>query len=487
LSRRNDATDSYVGYIHQGRYALVALLEAKEADAVSVETDDDVVLEGRETTLSQLKHSLGTPPDLRLSNVGLWKALRIWAEHELARHAAGEPASTRYCFVTVAGIANGDVLESCTMAAPRVPSVDQAICDALGAEAQRVLDARAAPRPDNGAAPHAERVGGCQAFLALSPEMRLDLVSRTTILPRSFRVTEIESRVAANLEGSARAEVRPRVAERLVEWWDGQVARALTRRRDRRIMKEEVAGRTNDLLIEYREDTLPDQFSALKPTPEDLAADRASNIARQIELVRGGGSRIDRAIVARWRARGQRERWLLEDVSRATILEQFDDRLKEAWADRHGPMSDDCVNAGEDERCTQGRRLLDWAHATAHIEVPPPRPDWRFDFYAHGMLHQFADELTIGWHPDFRARLGPPLSGAPSPGDEPDGSPIGPSDHSRMSEPGRRRRRGGENATGDTSGGTGGQDLGVSPAERTKRATRATTPRRQQPNGDTPP
>ena len=415
MSPHNDATDSYVGYIHQGRYALVALLESPEADAVSVETDDDVVLEGRDVTLSQLKHSLGTPPDLTLANVGFWKALRIWAEREVAADASSAPVATRYCFVTVADIAEGDALASAAQGVGRSPSGDQTLVDALTAEAQRVVNERAAPRPSGVAAPHVDRAAGCQAFLALSPQQRLGLVTRMTILPRSFRIIDVEARIAAKLDGIARADVRPRLAERLVEWWDGQVARALTGRRDRRIAKEEVAGRTNDLLIEYREDSLPDHFSILRPTSEELAEGRASNIARQVELVRGGGRRVDRAVVARWRARGQRERWLLEDVSRVTILEQFDDRLKEAWADRYGPMCDDCASAGEDERCEHGLRLLDWAHSGARIEVPPPRRDWPFGYYAHGMLQQFADDLEVGWHPAFRERLGPAEAAASAP------------------------------------------------------------------------
>ena len=415
MSPRNDATDSYVGYIHQGRYALVALLESPEADAVSVETDDDVVLEGRDVTLSQLKHSLGTPRDLTLANVGFWKALRIWAEREVAADASSPAITTRYCFVTVADIAEGDALAGAARGAGRSPSGDQTLVDALTAEAQRVVDERAVPRPPGVAAPHVDRAAPCEAFLALSPEQRLGLVTRMAILPRSFRVVDVEARIAAKLDGIARADVRPRVAERLVEWWDAQVARALTGRRDRRIAKEEVAGRTNDLLVEYREDSLPDHFSILRPTPEELAQGRASNIARQIELVRGGGRRIDRAVVARWRARGQRDRWLLEDVSRATILEQFDDRLREAWAERYGPMCDDCANAGEDERCEHGLRILDWAHSGAPIEVPPPRRDWQFGYYAHGMLHQFADHLEVGWHPDFRERLGPAEAAASPP------------------------------------------------------------------------
>lgn len=280
-----------------------------------------------------------------------------------------------------------------------------------------------------------------------------------TILPRSFRITDVEVRIASRLEVSARASVRPRVAERLVEWWDAEVARALTGRRDRRITKDEVAGRINDFLVEYRDDTLPDHFSALRPTPDELAAGRVSNIARQIELVRGGGRRVDRAIVARWRARGQRDRWLREDISLAPILALFDGRLQEAWADRHGPMCDDCATAGEEERCRRGLNLLEWAYSEASREVAPPRPDWQSNFYAHGMLQQFADGLQVGWHPDFRARLGqlaPELLLPATPEAEfrsvSDGA--GPT-NSTADKPELEARKAGQRAVAESSQGTG--------------------------------
>lgn len=426
VSPRNDATDSYLGFLFQGLFALLLLWDAEDGDAVSIEGDDDVVLEGEEVRLNQLKHSLGTPPDLRVTNVGFWKAVGNWVEHLVAERPdppsppQSESSSVpsrragttsdhlrtgkKCVFVTVANVAADD---------PLVGIVEGEACDvnavvaALTVEAERVGAEREAAAAAGTRIPHAERGAACAAFLRLTEAERRILVERMTILPRHFRITDVSEIVADRLSSTVVAKHRPAVAERVIEWWDRQVALALMKRRSRRIFKVELTTAVHNIISEHRDTTLPDNFSFRRPSQEEIAADRGGNIERQIELVRGGVRRADRAIIARWQARGQRGLWMARDVSLFSELTEFDDRLKEAWVNRHGPMCDDCEGLDEDGTVLEGRKLLDWAHHEAPREVPPPRPLWDRPFYAQGMLQQFADELTVGWHPEFAERLGP--------------------------------------------------------------------------------
>jgi hypothetical protein len=133
--------------------------------------------------------------------------------------------------------------------------------------------------------------------------------------------------------------------------------------------------------------------------------EQGGNIERQIKLVRGGPARVEIALVARWRARTQRGRWADSDVSVVTELDAFDERLKRAWTEQYGPMCDDCAGLPENERCSHGLGVLNWALLHAAAEIVPPRPEWRHPFYAQGMLQQFADKLEVGWHPNFEERL----------------------------------------------------------------------------------
>ena len=416
---QNDATASYLGYLFQGQYALFALWDAEEGDFVSVETDDDVVLEGSETVLAQLKHSEGTPAPVTITNVGFWKTVRIWIRHlseethqaTLTQLNAGTP---RYLFVTVGEVSDGDALRALIHGAARDAWALAEVTRELVTEATRVRDERVTARDAGRPMPHAERGVACEEFVGLASEGQHELVKRVMIVPGSFRITDVAAKVERRLRDLVRSAQRPMIAERLIERWDRQVALALMKRRSRRIAKEELTGLVNDLVLEHGPTALPNDFGSADPDPMEIAADAGGNIERQIVLVDGGAARIGSAIRDRWRARNQRERWMQDDASLVPLLKAHDDALKEAWGDVHGPMCDDCRGLTDNERRQRGLQVLDWARAEAVDAVDPPRPDSRHPFYVRGMLQQLADNLEIGWHPDYADQLGASTSGAGS-------------------------------------------------------------------------
>jgi hypothetical protein len=391
----NDATDAYLGYAFQGLYALIVLLDAGDAEAVSVESQDDVVLAGAEPRLHQLKHSVNEPRPLALKSDAWWKTIAIWVD-------SFRSTPSRYCLITVARILEHDPLEALTIPG----SHREALRDAMVTEAQRVTAKREAARSKNSTLPFQDRAAGCATFLGLSASEQIALLNRVTIQPRSFNIADVPAEVARRLQNAVATGFRALVTERLIEWWDRRVAFALLKQRSREITKHELLVHLQELISQHRATSMTDDFSMRKPDPADLAAE--TMLERQILLVNGGRSRIDRAQLARWRAREQRKKWMGEDVSLATVLQDYDDRLREAWSDRHGPMCDDCKGQSDEVQCTLGRQLLDWTHEKAHQQLPPPRPDWQQPFYMQGTYQQLADELKVGWHPHFRDRLGKP-------------------------------------------------------------------------------
>ncbi|MFY0528563.1 ABC-three component system protein [Archangium gephyra] len=389
-----DAGDSYLGYVYQGLYALMVLLEAHDdAASVCIESGDDVRLTTTaNVALHQLKHSLDSPSALSIKNDGFWKAIRNWS-------ARVNDPSVQFYFVTSARVVENDRLE--VLADPKGDR--SKLVDALLNEAQRVHNSRVEAASKNIKLPYGERAEGCEAFINLSLPARVELTRRITLHPRIGSIVDIPDRVIERLRNFIRQEHRRQVAERLIEWWDRQVALALLGKRAREMHKGELVSRLQELAAEHLESTLPNDFSMRKPGK--LEEERGGNWERQITLVNGGDSRIGRALVAKWRAREQRNRWMLHDVSLATLLKEYDDRLEEYWGDRHGPMCNDCAGGSEELACTEGLKLLDWSHLNAPNEVPPVRPEWREPFYVQGSYQQLADELRVGWHPDYERRL----------------------------------------------------------------------------------
>lgn len=392
----HQADDSYVGYVFQGQFALILLLDAKDGEAVSVETQDDVVLEGETVSLYQLKHSLKDTkqlPRLTITNTGLWKTIFIWAN-------TPDICSKKFIFVTATTIAPDSSLSFLNGANGDWEKVASDLLD----EAKRVLDeVQVAKSAGKKSIPHKNRLSGCRAYFHLTPQQRRDLVNRITIRPENFNALQVEDEVEIRLAKLVPPDMRKQIVNRLLEWGDRRITLALLGKQPRLITKKELLDKITELIAEHYDMSLPDDYSRKKPDPSEVA--KNGMMERQIELVQGGNSRIQRAKIARWRAMNQRSRWIDEDFSRAATLADFDQQLIEEWKDLFGPMRDDCEGEPEHALCEQGRILLDWSHKDAPNQIPAIVQNWTQPFLVRGSYQELANEKKVGWHPEFEKRL----------------------------------------------------------------------------------
>ncbi len=386
---QHNASDSAIGYYYQGMYALLVLLDSNDDACVSVETADDVTIEDGTTHLHQLKHSLNPSTPLTIKTDGLWKTIKVWCDH-------GQKSGDRFILATCAALTADNLLNELT-------TIGNARSDALvklfDDEAIRVREASAKPVPTGESKPYATRSPGCAAWLFLNPSQRQSLLNSMQLVPAVATAAGIPDAIAEKLKTCVVADVRLRLVERLLEWWDRQVLLSMIGKRDRRLSKAELLIQIERLIIEHSSRGLPDDVAGL--VPDDIDAEMTGVMARQIELVSGGRSRVRRAAIARWRVRTQREKWLSDDLSVAVELDRFDTGLVERWEDRFGPMQHDCSSAEDSECCQHGLQLLDWSHLDAHREVQPIRPLFTAEYLVQGTYQQLADEKRVGWHPRY--------------------------------------------------------------------------------------
>lgn len=403
------ARDAALGFYYQGLFALVVLFDALDGESVAIETGDDVALVGANPRLFQLKHSMGNPAPLSVHSDGIWKAIKIWSSYS--------NSDKHFVFVTPAELVEGDPLRT------RVPQesgmsedpnllrrhfvLDESSINllvvALEVEAQRVCDQRQTDQEKNIKLSFATRAPGCSAYLRLTSERRKDLVRRMLILPRSFNAKAVPSIIDSRLRSMITPSLRPMIIERLIERWDRRIALGLMGQRSRLIEKSELQAMICELVQEHGSGHLPNDFGSLDP--ESVDGELGTYMEKQIQLVDGQQSRVYRAARARWRARSQRERWMSDDISISTALQEYDNKLIEHWDDRYSPMRDDCADLSDEEQRQRGRELLDWAHKDAPHEVERFRENWTYHFLVQGTYQQLAEELRVGWHPRFRELL----------------------------------------------------------------------------------
>ena len=392
--KSHEATEPYIGYVFQGQFALILLLDAGDEEGVGIETADDVeLLSSSQPTLFQLKHSRGNPPTLTEKNSGLWKTLGIWIENTTLY------PKNNLVFVTCAELKEGNPLQSlCQSGSDR-----KAVLVVLENEAKNVIQEVETARLTGQRIPHTERSPACHAFMNLDSKARLDLLKRIIVKPESFNANQVMEEIAKRLDRLVKISLRQALYQRLLEWWDLQVVSALLGKRDRVLQKHELHEKFHSLMTELGTDSLTNDFSEIKPTNDELEGELGGCMERQIRVVKGGESRIHRAAIARWQARNQRDRWMRDNLAAAASLKQYDERLIDEWRGQYEPLCDDVRTTSDEEKCKAGLQLLDWTHNTAPSVVQPPKSTWSDPFLTRGSYQQLSEEMRVGWYPEFES------------------------------------------------------------------------------------
>lgn len=389
------AADAALGYLYQVRVALVWSLRRLKNDshfAVSLETLDDVTFESKGTPdeLLQTKHHQAHATNLTDASPDLWKSLRVWCD----AWASGAilPSTTLYLLTTATA---GD-----DSAASRLRSHGRDIESALSA---LLATAQTSSNKDNAAA--------YTAFLTLKPTERRRMLEAVVIVDAQPAIADVDHELRAEVFWAVERKHQDAFLERIEGWWLRRVLHQLTRiGSGDRILAAELEAQMSDLRDQFKHDALPIDDDLLDFTLDDatFVAQSESRFVRQLDLVKAGKRRVVAAVRDYYRAFEQRSRWLRDDLLLVGDLAAYERRLEEEWELIFEGMKDELgADVAEDAKQTSARQVLAWAERA----TIPIRPAVTEPFVTRGSLHMLADEVRIGWHPDFRERLARVLTG----------------------------------------------------------------------------
>ncbi|MET4700917.1 hypothetical protein ABIE65_003961 [Constrictibacter sp. MBR-5] len=390
------ADGAALGFWYQSLYALLTLVVQTTDDAaIGIEQLDDVELTADgQTLLYQLKHSISeVPPPISIKSRSVWRTIKVWIDALPSLTLA----ETTLHLVTVGGIVADDPLGVLTS----LTDDRSGLVEAMVGEAERVREARAAAKKSGKTLPYADRVDGCEAFLALSDTIRLNLLRRALVKPDSPTVSEVEEKIAVRLH-ILPADQRGPLVQRLVGWWDRQVVYSLCGKRERIITRVELQAQVSAIVADLDQGKLLPDFETVSQ-PEDYQPD--GMLARQIELVKGRRSDLEKAIREEWKAREQRARWMGSNPGMASKINDYDLVLQEHWSDRHTQLAEDCAELDDDGKCGAGLRLLRWSHNDAPTTVRPIADGWGAAYYVRGSYQVLAVNMRVGWHPEYKLLL----------------------------------------------------------------------------------
>ena len=349
---------------------------------ISIETADDVEIAGpSESDLLQLKLRA---PATTLTDAGtdLWKTIRVWSEGIAAERF--EPTRTNFVLVTTASVTPGSAI-SMLLANDRDP---------VAAVARLKNVAQLSGNQAHKAA--------YDAFLTLSEGQRQALFDSVTVLPGASDIAALEEDLRDLCAAAVRRDQVDAFLDRLEGWWFRRCLKQLSGPGSLGILAEELDSTFTDLREQFRETNLPIDWDIdlLAPQVSDFDG---NTFVHQLRLASISDRRIGFAVRDYLRAFTQRSRWSREGLLLFGELDRYERRLIEEWERVFERVLDDLGTlAAEEEKVKAAREVYAWVESSADFHI---RPDCNEPFVTRGSFHLLADDMQVGWHPDFLMRL----------------------------------------------------------------------------------
>jgi len=355
---------------------------------ISLETLDDVTFEtkgGKPEELLQTKHHRNREAMLTDASEDLWKSLRVWFEGH-AENAI--PYGTALHLLTTGKA-------PASSAAARLRSDDGRDVDG----ALKALETTSQSSASKANAP------AYAAFLKTLAKDRKALLDCVVVIDGAPTITALDGELKTEVFWAVERKFHDAFLERLEGWWLRRCLKQLASAAPADgVLAAEIEAQMSDLREQFKQDSLPidDDLLTFDLDEATEIAHADSTFVRQLEIITAGKRRIAAAVRDYYRAFEQRSRWLRNDLVLIGDLTQYERRLIEEWELVFEGMKDEVgETAAEVAQQKAAREILRWAERASL----PIRPGVTEPFVTRGSLHILADEVRLGWHPQFRDRL----------------------------------------------------------------------------------
>jgi len=227
------------------------------------------------------------------------------------------------------------------------------------------------------------------------------------VVPDEGNVSEILTKIENELHWMTLHHQRTAL-EHLEGWWFRRVIHEMVNN-GHGISRNELEAQISDIQESLKPDALPidDEIEKLMVALDQLPEFSGRNFYRQVELVGAGKNRILNAINSYQRAFTQRSQWTRDELLFDTDISNYENMLRTEWSLKRDQICDELGDSpAEDAMAKAGREVLKWAEDV----VLPIRPNVAAHWVCRGSLHMLADELKIGWHPNFVDHLAKTLA-----------------------------------------------------------------------------
>lgn len=383
-----DATASMLGYLYQARYALYLSLqkirEVQDPDEcfVSIEKLDDIAFEtgGNPADILQTKYH-GTEGNLTDRSADLWKTIRVWAEG--ITKGGLDPATTNFTLITTQSAPDTGLVAALLPTSSREIQAARKLADEIAYETS-----------------NATNLSAYAAYNALLDWQKDQLIGSINILCRSASILDVEELIKKELRTTAEKRHIDAFCTRLEGEWFKRFISAMSSSDENEVCLGEVVAIIDDLRSQFSLTNLTADYADAEPEDIDVDGDDR-NFVEQLRIVGYTNMAIRVAIINYYRAYEQRSRWSRDGLVKPGELKTYLKKLEEEW-EFHLSIMQPEFDLSNDEQCKKlGRSVYDKCQEDKISNRI--RKDFSHPYVARGSYHTLADELKIGWHPNYQS------------------------------------------------------------------------------------
>ena len=384
----HQASEQMLGYLYQVRYALALLLENDNSDCqISIEKFDDVAFSKDDIPIQliQLKHHIQHQGNLADASTDMWRTIKVWLD------AISETPDildgTNFLIITTATAPIDSAAFLLKKDSNRNPDTAyeklKTVCfSSVNQAHQRYYD----------------------AFREAGEDTVKQLIRQIYIIDRASNIIDVEKDILKHIRYSCIPKHQKMIYERLEGWWFKKAIDALCCDTPVFVNQNQVRSFIVSVSQEYADDNLPIDILDIDDLQEDNFSANEKIFHEQLKLICLGNHRMQLALRDYYRAFRQRASWVRNDLLYVNELGQYEQRLIDEWEHAFAAMEEtlsEANNATEGEKAKEGRQLFSDIEKR-DIRI---RPKCQEAFIMRGSYHILANQLKIGWHVDFFARL----------------------------------------------------------------------------------
>lgn len=384
----HQASEQMLGYLYQVRYALALLLENDNSDCqISIEKFDDVAFSKDDIPIQliQLKHHIQHQGNLADASTDMWRTIKVWLD------AISETPDildgTNFLIITTATAPIDSAAFLLKKDSNRNPDTAyeklKTVCfSSVNQAHQRYYD----------------------AFREAGEDTVKQLIRQIYIIDRASNIIDVEKDILKHIRYSCIPKHQKMIYERLEGWWFKKAIDALCCDTPVFVNQNQVRSFIVSVSQEYADDNLPIDILDIDDLQEDNFSANEKIFHEQLKLICLGNHRMQLALRDYYRAFRQRASWVRNDLLYVNELGQYEQRLIDEWEHAFAAMEEtlsETNNATEGEKAKEGRQLFSDIEKR-DIRI---RPKCQEAFIMRGSYHILANQLKIGWHVDFFARL----------------------------------------------------------------------------------